>query len=150
MANIAFIYTPSEAWVGGKNYYLSLFSKLHDDLDSSVDTVTIFIANPLHLEELIHFHKFKIVRSSLLKSHGVYRLAFRLANKLFGENSLLTCLLKFHKIELLSHAYLPKWTKIKSLPWIPDFQHCFLPEYFPPEKLEYRNRIFKKYLTDQK
>tara|TARA_R110001583_G_scaffold144809_1_gene296779 strand:- start:6062 stop:7183 length:1122 start_codon:yes stop_codon:yes gene_type:complete len=149
MANFAFIYTPSEAWIGGKNYYLSLFSKLHDDLDSTLDTVTIFTADTLHIEDLKSFNKFKVVQSSLLKSHGIYRLAFRIANKLFGENSLLTYLFKSHNIDLLSHAYLPKWTKIKSLPWIPDFQHCVLPEYFSPEKLKYRNRIFKKYLANE-
>jgi glycosyltransferase involved in cell wall biosynthesis len=148
MANFGFIYTPSKAWVGGKNYYLALFNQLHEELNVNVDTVTIFTSNLFDTSELTNFKNFTIVQTKLLNPCGIYRFFYRVANKLLGENSILVYVLNKHKIDLLSHSYIAKWSKIKSLPWIPDFQHCLLPEFFSERHIKLRNLAYQKYLNN--
>tara|TARA_R110002033_G_scaffold96537_1_gene145414 strand:- start:5179 stop:6306 length:1128 start_codon:yes stop_codon:yes gene_type:complete len=148
MANFAFIYTPSNDWVGGKNYYLSLFSQLNQDLDSNTDSVFVFTGVNTDINELKSFNKFKIVKTKLLNDSGFFNLVYRIVNKYFAENLLLSVVLKKYKIDILSHSYIPKITNIKCLPWIPDFQHCFLPDYFSEKEIIKRNKYFKKYLNN--
>lgn len=149
MANFAFIYTPSEGWVGGKNYYLSLFRQLHLDINPLEDNVFIFTNYSTELFELQEFDNLQIVRTHILSRGRLGRFAFRAFCKVFGDNTPLYFMFKKYKIDLLSHAYIPPWLRIKCLPWIPDFQHCILPEYFSSREIKNRNVKFQKILNNQ-
>lgn len=149
MSNFAFIYTPSNDWIGGKNYYLSLLSQLNNEINNDLDQVYIFTNFTTNLDEISKFDRLNFVKTKLLNKHGVYHFIFRLINKLFGSNVALILLLKKFNIDLLSHSYIPKFSGIKSLPWIPDFQHCFLPDLFTKKELNNRNKLFQCYLKNE-
>ncbi len=147
MARLAFIYNPSDNWMGGINYYLSLFRQLNNEIDIDNDSVYIFTNESVDITALNSFQNLNVVRTRLLNSSGMVRQLYRATNKILGENTLIINLLKNYKIDVLSHAYIPGWSGIKCLPWIPDFQHSLLPEYFSNAEIEYRNLTFQKYLS---
>lgn len=149
MARFGFIYTPSDNWVGGKNYYISLFSQLNIELEKEENEVVIFTGSTFKGGELESFDNLIVKKSPILNQQGVINIFYKLVNKIIGENCLLYFLLKKYKIDVLSHAYIPQWTKIKCLPWIPDFQHCLLPEYFSERHIKLRNINYQKYLNNR-
>lgn len=149
MANFAFIYTPSDNWIGGKNYYISLFQELDKKLLNSGHKAFVFSDLNSSMSEIESLDQINIVRSRFLAPNGWCRILYRLSNKVFGLNSLLFLLLKFHNIHVLSHTYLPKWTKIKCLPWIPDFQHCYLKDNFSEKELSNRNKNAKLFFKNE-
>jgi glycosyltransferase involved in cell wall biosynthesis len=54
-------------------------------------------------------------------------------------------LLRRHGISVLSHSsHLGRQTAVKTIGWIPDFQHVHLPEFFSPEERRRRDREFTK------
>ncbi|ELX4188081.1 glycosyltransferase [Vibrio vulnificus] len=139
---ICFVYAPSTNWVGGKNYYISLFNQIEN---SKVDKYEYYIFTPkdISVDELNRFTRFKIVKTSLLnKKYNKIRAA---VDVFFSEQSYLIPLLKKHRINILSHSYVSPFSKVKSLPWIPDFQHKYLPEFFKKRELKIRDRRMTKY-----
>jgi glycosyltransferase involved in cell wall biosynthesis len=149
MANFAFIYTPSDGWIGGKNYYLGLFRQLNSDIDPLEDSVYIFTNNSCNISELQEFDKFSIVQTRLLSRKKLCMLLYKIAGRVLGDNAILYFLLKRYNIDVLSHSYIPSWLGIRSLPWIPDFQHCILPDHFSKSEIRNRNSKFQKVLKNE-
>lgn len=141
MAKVAFIYCPSEHWVGGKNYYLSLFSELNNT--ASEQKLFIFTGKDYDTSELDVFNNINIIKTSLLNKK-IARF-HQVCNLYISENIYLYFLFKKYQIEYLSHSYISKITNIKSLPWIPDFQHNYLPDLFKSKELTFRNKRIRKY-----
>jgi glycosyltransferase involved in cell wall biosynthesis len=149
MANFGFIYCPSDNWIGGKNYYLSLFNELSQDIGNKDDKIFIFSDEASDLNELKELTNIQIVRTKLLSQVGLFNLAYKVFNKIIGRNALLTPILNKYKIDVLSHSYIPPWTKINCLPWIPDFQHCLLECLFSPREIKNRNNTYKTFLDNK-
>jgi len=109
--------------------------------DSNIEMVLVVGKNSeLHgLEKLA-----TVVRSSLLDWQS---LPFAMRSKIktwFGRDYLLYALLRWNKIDVLSHSgVLWPGCKIKSLPWIPDFQHKYYPEFFDAAELGNRDKAFE-------
>jgi glycosyltransferase involved in cell wall biosynthesis len=149
MANFGFIYTPSEGWIGGKNYYLSLFCQLNSEIEPLKDNVIIFTDYSCDTTELLEFEHLQVIRTHILSRRRLARFIFRAFSKVFGDNTALYFMLKKYNVDVLSHAYIPSLLGIKSLPWIPDFQHCILPEYFSQSEIKNRNAKFQKILNNE-
>jgi len=146
MANFAFIYTPSEEWLGGRNYYISAILNLSLDIDNQEGLVYVFTDSKTDTNQFDKLKNVIVVRTNLLSKAIPKRFFARGVDFLFGENTNLYFLMKYYKIDILSHSYLPSWTGVKSVPWIPDFQHCHLPSFFSDKQIKYRNKKFTKYL----
>tara|TARA_R110002167_G_C12703530_1_gene653999 strand:+ start:6074 stop:7198 length:1125 start_codon:yes stop_codon:yes gene_type:complete len=142
MAKIAFVYSPSAHWLGGKNYYLSLFSDLQRS--DTVNQLYIFTGNDYPTPELNEFTNFNIIYTSLLNKK--FARLHQVCNLFISENVYLGYILKKHKINYLSHSYISRFFGIKSVPWVPDFQHSYLPELFKPKELKRRNKRITRYL----
>ena len=142
MAKIAFIYSPSEHWIGGKNYYLTLFSDL--DNGNSNNELYVFTGKDFETPELDQFDNLTVIRTHILNKKFI-RL-HQICNLLFSENISLFILFKKYRINYLSHSYISSITNINSIPWVPDFQHSCLPKFFKPKELKRRNKRVKKYL----
>ncbi|WP_140273648.1 hypothetical protein, partial [Vibrio parahaemolyticus] len=62
MANVAFIYLPSNDWVGGKNYYLSVFDALNK-VESTGNKYFVFTSYDTDLSDIEGFKNIELVRT---------------------------------------------------------------------------------------
>lgn len=140
---IAFIYLPSDEWVGGKNYYLGIFSEIEKYKSNEYD-VYIFTSNDVELTELDVLEEITIIKTSRLNRK--YNKIRSILNVFVSENIFLIDLFKKHKIDMLSHSYVNyNLSSVESLPWIPDFQYKYLPQLFSEKDIIIRNRRNVKY-----
>lgn len=127
-------------WIGGMNYYRNLLTCIRLFQHDEIEIVLLAgKATDLHgLEKLA-----TVVRSRLLDWQSrFYDIRMKIRAWL-GRDYLLYALMRIHKIDVLSHSgVLWKGCSIKSLPWIPDFQHKYYPEFFDTSELEARDRSF--------
>jgi glycosyltransferase involved in cell wall biosynthesis len=138
---VGFVFeTLNNGWIGGLNYYLNLIKTVQMMPDSRIEIV-IFTGNKVDLHGLET--STQVVRSNLFDNGALSRNFRKVIQKLLGKDLLLYALLKRHKIDCLSHsATLWKACTIPALPWIPDFQHKRLPQFFSPADIK---KIDSKY-----
>ena len=76
---------------------------------------------------------------------GFQNLARRAVKRIIGRDLILEQVLKQNNIDLFSHSgHLGKYSRIATVPWIPDFQHFKLPEFFSKAELNQRDRYFRQ------
>jgi len=151
MRKFAFIYSPSDGWVGGANYYISTIESLNDNLVSqkTSDLIYILTSPNADLSGIEKLERVVVIRTKLLSKTRSFSLAVKVIDTIIGRNVTLLWLLRSNKIDLLCHSFIPLWTGVRSLPWIPDFQQCYLPHYFSKVSLFMRNRAYAKYLASE-
>lgn len=126
-------------WMGGINYYRNLLHAIALIKNRKIEPVVIvgMNTNPELLKDLPHF---QVIRTSILD-----RFSFRWwINKMMGGNYLFNRLLKKNSIKVNSHTLHGGSTDIKTIGWIPDFQHRHLSHLFSSKEIEARNRQFTK------
>lgn len=134
--NLGFIINFShERWLGGSNYFFNLFEGIRLYSNNSI---TIFTG--LNKKKLNpNFKRFKIVYLSILDPNKKINILINylrlLILILFKRDFILETILKRYKIEILSHSFpLGKYSKIKSVSWIPDLQQLHLKHLFSLKK----------------
>ncbi len=134
--NLGFIINFShERWLGGSNYFSNLFDGIRQHSNNSI---TIFTG--LNKKKLNpNFKRFKIIYLSILDPNKKINILVNylrlLILILFKRDFILESILKKYKIEILSHSYpLGKYSKIKSVSWIPDLQQLHLKHLFSLKK----------------
>ena len=128
-------------WTGGINYYKNLFFALSKHPNGNIKIV-VFVGKKTK-EKQIYGKYAKIVEKSFFDFNSVENIFGRVCNKLFRDpNWCLRKILKKYKIDIVSHSPLPEIKGVKTLSWIPDFQHIHLPEFFTKEELKARDDIF--------
>tara|TARA_B100001057_G_scaffold81270_1_gene76604 strand:+ start:1844 stop:2989 length:1146 start_codon:yes stop_codon:yes gene_type:complete len=134
--NLGFIVNFShKRWLGGSNYFFNLFEGIRLYSNNSI---TIFTG--LNKKKLNpNFKKYKIVYLSILDPNKKINILINylrlLILILFKRDFILEYILNKYKIEILSHSFpLGKYSKIKSIYWIPDLQHLNLKNLFSIKK----------------
>ena len=134
--NLGFIVNFShKRWLGGSNYFFNLFEGIRLYSNNSI---TIFTG--LNKKKLNpNFKKYKIVYLSILDPNKKINILINylrlLILILFKRDFILEYTLNKYKIEILSHSFpLGKYSKIKSIYWIPDLQHLNLKNLFSIKK----------------
>lgn len=134
--NLGFIINFShKRWLGGSNYFFNLFEGIRLYSNNSI---TIFTG--LNKKKLNpNFKKYKIVYLSILDPNKKINILINylrlLILILFKRDFILEYILNKYKIEILSHSFpLGKYSKIKSIYWIPDLQHLNLKNLFSIKK----------------
>ena len=134
--NLGFIINFShERWLGGSNYFSNLFDGIKQHSNNSI---TIFTG--LNKKKLNpNFKRFKIIYLSILDPNKKINILVNylrlLILILFKRDFILESILKKYKIEILSHSFpLGKYSKIKSVSWIPDLQQLHLKHLFSLKK----------------
>jgi glycosyltransferase involved in cell wall biosynthesis len=147
MINIGFILEDA-SWLGGVNYYRNLFSAI-TNLKNNEVKITLFTGKDTSQSILNEFHDIKIVRSSFLDYRSPLAVLRKSLKKLlFGRDILLRIILYANNIQILSHSgsiFLPG--NLKTIAWIPDFQHIHLPSFFCKKEIYRRNKIYKEWLS---
>jgi glycosyltransferase involved in cell wall biosynthesis len=131
-------------WLGGISYYRNLLSALALVSPKRIQPV-VFLGTDVPDEIAANYSDAEIVRTTLLNPDRPYGLVRRVIRKLAGQHDvLLTELLIRHSIQVLSHysGRILRTSRIKTISWIPDFQHIHLPAFFPASQREMRQSTF--------
>ncbi|KAA3667410.1 MULTISPECIES: glycosyltransferase family 4 protein [Pectobacterium] len=147
MINVAFIPPQDRSWLGGVNYY----QKIIHIIDKNPDEFRafLFVGNKIDEEvlELYKSHKnVIIVRHSIFDRLSIIWLSNKILSIFLGDSFILKRILNLYNIDVLSHAVVSnfKSTRIKYIPWIPDLQHLYLPQFFSKKEWKKRERAFKR------
>ena len=134
--NLGFVINFShERWLGGSNYFSNLFEGIRLYSNNSITIFTGLNKNKLNP----NFKRFKIIYLSILDPKKKINILINylrlLILILFKRDFILESILKKYKIEILSHSFpLGKYSKIKSVSWIPDLQQLHLKHFFSLKK----------------
>jgi glycosyltransferase involved in cell wall biosynthesis len=129
---------PSGEWLGGRNYLRNLFAALQSVPGNPIEPVILTASSGESLSE--EFPGISIIQTSMLKRWTPGWLIRKLISKTTSRDLLLSRVLERHGILLLSHCFhLGRQKSIKTIGWIPDFQHLHLPELFSSQEILHRN-----------
>lgn len=135
--------TPA-GWTGGKHYYRSLLSSLELIENRRLHPV-LFVA-PSELKSVSQQYPYaECISCSYFEARSTSSIVWRVSKRLLGVRTpLVAPLLRKYRIDVLSHfGPVPAWTKVKTIGWIPDFQHVHLPQFFSPDEQAARDASFK-------
>ena len=118
-------------WLGGSNYFSNLFFGISKYTNHKIKIFTGIDKKKLNP----NFKKYKIIYLKILNPNFRYNILINylryLSLVVLKRDVILELVLKKHGIEILSHSYpLGKFSKIKSICWIPDLQHLHLKHFF--------------------
>jgi len=134
LTRVAFVW-PDLGWMGGINYFKSLFYALNAHANDQIQPV---LFTGIHSDSYDLEAYAEVVRTPLLDKKSLpWLLSKGIKAITGGREILLKRLLDKHQIDVISHYnWLWKGCEIRSLTWMPDFQVMHLPECFPKQKRE--------------
>lgn len=139
---VGFILPPGD-WLGGSNYLRNLFSAIRT-LPGCPLTPVIF-AGKHQSGVRTDFPGIEVLQTSVLDRNSPAWFLRKIIAKGTVRDMILQKLLQQHGVSILSHSsHLGRQTAIRTIGWIPDFQHVHLPEFFSSEERRQRNREFMK------
>jgi glycosyltransferase involved in cell wall biosynthesis len=143
---VAIAYTFNDSnWLGGRNYFSSLFNAIEATSGNDVQLVLVTGCQTVtSLPE--QFPRIEVVRTPMLDRRTPAWAVRQLGRLMFGfaRDPMLARLLRRHRIDLLSHSGgLGKGSGVKSLGWLPDFQFLQFPEYWTPRQLRATKRLYR-------
>ncbi len=124
-----------DQWVGGYNHFVNLFNFIKRSKTKNIEPVLI-TDNLKRIKKENSFKGFKVISTNLVSNTNKYtRLVNKILIIIFGKNFLFDRFLKKNNISILSHSgFTGIRSKIKSYPWLPDFQELHFPENFSLKK----------------
>lgn len=132
---------PAGYWLGGKTYLRNLFASL-DVLPRRPLTPVLF-AGEGQTNASVDFGGIEFATTSMFDRKTPAWLMRKVVAKAAKKDLMLIRDLQRRGISVLSHSIsLGKQSTIKTIGWIPDFQHVHLPEFFTPEERARRDREF--------
>jgi glycosyltransferase involved in cell wall biosynthesis len=130
-------------WLGGKNYFASLFGAIEALQVPDIDWVFV-TGHETQTSLPDEFPWLQQVRTSLMDRMAPAWLARQVTLRTRGTDPLFSRFLASHGIDLLSHAGpLGMNARIKSLPWLYDFQFMHLPEYWEVKHIRWAERRYR-------
>ncbi len=132
---------PTDPWLGGKNYLRNLLAAI-STLSQNEITPIIF-AGTRQLSISADFPGTQIVTTRTLDRKSPFWLTRKVFAKVAKKDLVLIHDLQRQGISVLSHSVsLGNQSTIKTIGWIPDFQHVHLPEFFTAEERARRDREY--------
>ena len=118
-------------WLGGFNYFTNLFKFLLKNSNRKIEPIIITDNRNKIIKEK-EFKNIKYIETNIVSESNFFN---RIKNKIlliiFGKNFYLEKFLINNNIKVLSHSGATgRNSKIKSFPWIPDFQELNFPDNF--------------------
>lgn len=144
MTRVGFIGAVSEEWMGGVNYFKNLLFAL-DSIEEKNLEIFVFVGKRQDTKIKDMFKQYaQVVEDSLLDRKSFKWFLMKIEQKVFKTNFIFSNFLKKHGIQVLSHAFVTDIKAIKTINWIPDFQHVHLPQMFSAKEIKNRNQSFTK------
>lgn len=131
-------------WLGGKNYFASLFHALHAIDDETIQLVLV-TGTRTKTTLPAEFPFLEVHRTPMLdRKHPLWFLR-QLTLRTLDSDPLFAGYLKRLRIDVLSHSgCLGRNPGIKTLPWLFDFQFMHLPTHWTPRQLRW---VSKRYAS---
>lgn len=145
MIRVGFVIGHSDySWVGGLNYLRTLIASVQRKEDADIELVLFFPKNtPKSIIDSFDC-KTKIV-SSALNNYFLYRFVRKILKLTTGVDWILEVILRRSNIDILSHSWcLHHSKKIKTIEWIPDFQHIHYPMFFSKSEHARREKVYRQ------
>ena len=137
---------PAGDWLGGKTYLRNLFASL-DVLPNRPLTPVLF-AGERQTEARVDFGTIEFVTTPMFDRKTPAWLMRKVLAKAARKDLLFTRDLQRRGISVLSHSIsLGNQSTVKTIGWIPDFQHVHFPEFFTAEERDRRDRQFAEICT---
>lgn len=143
MTRVGFIISMTgSGWLGGLNYYKSLFQAL----SSSSEVEVVLLAGPDVPDDILkEFPPFETVRSRALGATGRAPLLRKILERMARRAFIVERVLRKSRIDVLSHSgHLGPRSRFPTISWIPDFQHRRLPQFFSEAERRSRDRIHQR------
>lgn len=144
MIKVGFVASLSKEWMGGVNYFKNLLYAIHMEKDDALHPIVFlgYKADP-KIKQMLSCYA-EIVEHPMFDKKSIQWYASKIINKVFKVNWMLEHLLKKHGVQVLSHSDSFNLKTIKTINWIPDFQHIHLPELFSEQELAGRDKTYTK------
>ena len=144
MIRVGFIMQYFDGWQGGRNYYKNLFYAI-STLDKPQIEIVVFTGTKMIEKDKDLFQECsKLIVHKYFDNKSFVNILGRVLNKLLCcPNYYLSRILKQYKIDVLSHSSI-RFKNIRTIGWIPDFQHIHLPQFFSEEEINSRNKAFSE------
>ena len=127
---------------GGLNYFKNLFFALDTYAGKDIKLI-VFVGKKTNAEVKEIFKKHAIViEDSLFDRKSTKWYISKIIEKLFNSKFFLERILQKYECDIISHSFITNFKKIKTINWIPDFQHIHLPDMFSKHEIIERNRSF--------
>lgn len=146
---VAFLLELSEGWLGGVNYYRNLLKAVDQYGSGDIEVVVVV---PKDTDESVlgsYSDNITIFKTNLFKKWRPSGFCRKAINKIFRKDYVMASYLRVHGIQIISHnqngLYFPG---IKTMSWIPDFQHKHCPEFFSADAIKGRDKNFLKLAKD--
>lgn len=137
---IGFILSSGD-WLGGHNYLRNLFAAIRSLPENPITPILFTGKRGPNVSE--EFTGIEVIRTSVLDRNSKTWFLRKIIAKISGRDVVLRRLLQRYRISVLSHSFhLGRQTAIKTIGWIPDFQHVHLPDFFTPEDCRQRDREY--------
>ncbi|MCT7489221.1 glycosyltransferase [Aliarcobacter cryaerophilus] len=148
MIKVGFIGAVSKEWMGGLNYFNNLLFAI-DSLNNKELQIFVFVGKKTDEDIKNMFKQYAtVIEDSIFDRKSFKWFLMKLEQKIFKTNFLLENILKKYDIQILSHASITKFKNIKTINWIPDFQHIHLPQMFSKKEIDNRDKSFMQIIKD--
>lgn len=145
---VGFILNFNDGWVGGINYYNNLFKMIYTYGTGLIRIIVFANKKTANILRKEHGDKIEVVTDDIFERKTIRWFLSRVMHKFLNCDYLLNNLIIANNIELMSHLGEAIYnSKIKTLTWIPDFQHIHLPQLFSEEELASRNMAFSSLIN---
>ena len=144
MIKVGFIGAVSKEWMGGLNYFKNLLHSISLSENKKIEPI-VFVGINTDEDIKAMFRKYAtVIEHSIFDRKSLNWYLMKIEQKIFNTNFFLSNLLKKYNIKVLSHSSIVNLNGIKSVNWIPDFQHIHLPNMFSQKELDFRDKDFKR------
>ncbi len=144
MIRVGFVGAVSKEWMGGLNYFKNLLFALNS-LENKEIEVFVFVGKQTDVEIKNMFKQYAtVIEDSIFDRKSLKWFLMKIEQKIFDTNFLFSNLLRKYDIQVLSHASIVNLSGIKTINWLPDFQHIHLPQMFSQKELDARDKNFMK------
>lgn len=148
MIKVGFIGAVSKEWMGGLNYFNNLLFAI-DSLNNKELQIFVFVGKKTDEDIKNMFKQYAtVIEDSIFDRKSFKWFLMKLEQKIFKTNFLLENILKKYDIQILSHTSITKFKNIKTINWIPDFQHIHLPQMFSKKEIDNRDKSFMQIIKE--
>jgi hypothetical protein len=148
MIKVGFIGAVSKEWMGGLNYFNNLLFAI-DTLKNKELQIFVFVGRKTDNQIKNMFKKYAtVIEDSIFDRKSLKWFLMKIEKKIFNTNFLLENIFKRYDIQILSHTSMTNFKNIKTINWIPDFQHIHLPQMFSEEEIKNRNNSFMQIIKE--
>lgn len=142
---VAFVLNLSSNWLGGINYYRNLLTAISRYESDSI-RVKVFLPEGQKADNFhISSKNIEFIYCPLITKWSLSWFVRKVWVKIFRRDVILARYLRHHGVDVISHADLAvRHSGIKTIAWIPDFQHKYLPEFFSKAELSSRDAEFER------